>query len=120
MLFKFAAGCAAVALIALPVAAHAHARLMSAVPAVDSAAAPPAEIRIVFDEEVTPKFSGIVLTDAAGKVVPTGKTALDPKDKKVMIVPVKKRLAPGPYLVTWHAVSEDTHRIVDKYRFTVK
>jgi methionine-rich copper-binding protein CopC len=120
MLVRVAAVTAALAVLATPVVAEAHARLMSARPAVDSVGPAPTAIRIAFDEAVVPKFSGIVLTDAAGKAVPVGKTALDPKDKKAIMVPVKKTLPAGAYLVTWHAVSDDTHRVGGTFKFTVR
>lgn len=113
--------------------AVAHPTLKSAVPAADSNAPPknstvitkdktgaaPDEIRLMFSEAVIAKMSGIVLKDGAGKPVTTGSSRTDPKDPKQLVVPVPSPLAPGRYNVTWHAVSEDTHRVKGEYNFTV-
>src|SRR5579859_6876755 len=88
--------------------ATAHPKLKSAAPATDhSMPKSPTEIRLTFSEGVIPKFSGLELKGDGGKSVATGQAALDPKDNKQLIVPLKAALAPGDYTVTWHAVSED-------------
>jgi copper resistance protein C len=115
--------------------ALAHPKLKSAVPAadMDANASPkesgvatkdntggaPKEIRLMFSEAVIPKMSGIVLKDESGKPVPTGSPLIDPQDPKQLVVPVPAPLAPGRYNVTWHAVSDDTHRVKGEYNFTV-
>lgn len=73
----------------------------------------------MFSEAVIAKLSGIELKDEAGKTVPTGSPQTDPQDQKQLVVPVSAPLAPGHYSVTWHAVSEDTHRVKGEYKFTV-
>lgn len=126
---------AALALGLMATSAVAHPKLMSAVPAADVDANPsptasgvatvnkasgaPKEIRLLFSEAVIAKMSGVVLKDAAGKPVPTGSPLVDPQDQKQLVVPVPTPLAPGRYNVTWHAVSEDTHRVKGEYNFTV-
>jgi methionine-rich copper-binding protein CopC len=109
---------AAIASIATGAEAHAH--LVSAAPPVDGAVPAPSEIRINFSEEVFAKFSGVVVKDARGKSVPTGKSSVAEGDHRIMTVPLTKPLQPGAYEVSWHAVSEDTHRKEGKYRFTVQ
>jgi hypothetical protein len=100
---------------------QAHARLEKAVPPVGgTVASSPNEIRLTFSEGVEPKFSGIVLTDAAGKKVATGKPATDPKDAAQLVVPVPQPLLPGVYTVRWHAVATDTHKTEGTFAFTVK
>jgi methionine-rich copper-binding protein CopC len=102
-------------------AAFAHADLKSAEPAAGSAAASsPTEIRITFSESVIAKFSGVELKDQAGKLVATGQAAVDPADKRVLIVPISESLPAGSYRVDWHAVSEDTHRVKGTYSFKVQ
>lgn len=126
---------AALALGLTATSAVAHPKLMSAVPAAetdanaspkesgvatkDKTAGAPKEIRLMFSEAVIAKMSGIVLKDEAGKPVPTGSPQTDPQDQKQLVVPVPAPLAPGRYNVTWHAVSEDTHRVKGEYNFTV-
>jgi methionine-rich copper-binding protein CopC len=106
---------------AVATSAVAHARMLSGSPAPGSAVAgSPGAISIDFNEPVFPKFSGVILKDAAGHAAPTGPTSVDAADKSKMSVTVKGRLAPGAYTVEWHAVSSDTHRTQGSYAFTVK
>ena len=125
----------ALALGLMATSALAHPKLTSAVPAADmDANALPKEseiaaknktggatkeIRLMFSEAVIAKMSGVVLKDEAGKQVPTGSPQTDPQDQKQLVVPVATPLAPGRYNVTWHAVSDDTHRVKGEYHFTV-
>ncbi|UGV24647.1 copper resistance protein CopC [Rhodopseudomonas boonkerdii] len=100
-------------------AALAHPEFQSAEPPAGKTSAAPKQIRILFNESVIPQFSGIELKDQAGKPVATGKTTVDPANKKLMIVPLKDQLAPGDYKVEWHAVSDDTHKVKGTYSFGV-
>ena len=79
----------------------------------------PTQIRITFNENVIPQFSGVELKDQAGKMIATGKAAIDPTNKKQLVVPVQEPLPPGDYKVEWHAVSDDTHRVIGSYSFSV-
>jgi methionine-rich copper-binding protein CopC len=102
--------------------AMAHPKLTSAVPAADGtehAALPTREIRLNFSESVIAKFSGLELRDERGKSIATGTPAIDPKDKKQLVVPLDAPPAAGKYWVIWHAVSEDTHRVKGEYTFTI-
>lgn len=114
---------AAVTMIAaslLGSAAYAHPELQSAEPAAGAAiTTSPTQIRITFNENVIPKFSGVEVKDQTGKIIPTGKAAIDPANKKLLIVPVNEQLPPGDYKVEWHAVSDDTHRVKGSYSFSV-
>jgi methionine-rich copper-binding protein CopC len=101
-------------------AAYAHPQLQSADPAPGTATTTsPRQIRITFDENVIPKMSGVEVKDQSGKIIPTGKAATDPANKKLLVVPVNEQLAPGDYKVEWHAVSDDTHRVKGNYSFSV-
>jgi methionine-rich copper-binding protein CopC len=101
-------------------AAFAHAELQSAEPAAGSAVTPsPKEIRITFSEAVIPRFSGVELKDQAGKLIATGKAAVDPANRNVLVVPIGEELPPGTYKIEWHAVSEDTHREKGTFSFSV-
>ena len=101
-------------------AANAHPELQSADPAAGAAmATSPTQIRITFNENVIPKFSGVEVKDQNGKMIATGKAATDPADKKQLVVPLQEQLAPGDYKVEWHAVSDDTHRVKGSYSFSV-
>lgn len=110
-----------IALAGLGGIAAAHPDLVAANPSPGAAvSARPTELRISFTEPLFVNFSGVVLTDARGKRIGTGKAKLAPGDAKVLVVPLKAPLAPGTYTVQWHAVSADTHRITGSYRFTVR
>jgi len=101
-------------------AAFAHAELQSAQPAAGSAATTsPQQIRLTFSEAVIPQFSGVELRDQTGKLIATGKAAVDPASKNVLVVPIGEQLPPGNYEVEWHAVSEDTHREKGNCSFSV-
>jgi methionine-rich copper-binding protein CopC len=101
-------------------AAYAHPQLQSADPAPGAATTTsPKQIRITFDENVIPKMSGVEVKDQSGKIIPTGKAATDPANKKLLVVPVNEQLAPGDYKVEWHAVSDDTHRVKGSFSFSV-
>jgi methionine-rich copper-binding protein CopC len=114
-----AAAVALVAAILYGGAAYAHPQLQSAEPAVGEATTSPKQIRITFNENVIPQFSGVEVKDQTGKMIPTGKAATDPANKKLLIVPVNEQLPPGDYKVEWHAVSDDTHRVKGSYSFSV-
>jgi|ERR1700730_17961715 copper resistance protein C len=89
-------------------------------PAADfSSKVSPTEIKLNFSEGVIAKFSGLELKDEAGKSVATGVAVNDPGDRRQLVVPLPTPLTAGHYTVTWHAVSEDTHRVKGEYSFGV-
>jgi methionine-rich copper-binding protein CopC len=101
-------------------AACAHPQLQSAEPAPGAATTTsPKQIRITFNENVIPQMSGAEVKDQTGKIIPTGKAATDPANKKLLVVPVNEQLPPGDYKVEWHAVSDDTHRVEGSFSFSV-
>jgi len=111
---------AVLAVSSLATSANAHPKLISANPAADvSSKVSPTEIKLIFSEGVTARFSGIELKDEAGKTIATGVAATDPKDRTQLVVPLPAPLVAGHYKVTWHAVSEDTHRVKGEYSFGV-
>jgi len=101
-------------------AAFAHAMLVKAVPAVGGkVASSPAEIRISFSEAIEPRFSGIEVKANNGAPVEMGPAAIDPNDRATLVVPVKAKLQPGTYKVSWHVVSADTHKTRGSFSFEV-
>jgi copper resistance protein C len=105
---------------ALATSADAHPKLKSVSPAADvSSKVSPKEIKLNFSEGVIAKFSGLELKDEAGKTITTGVPVSDPGDRKQLVVPLSAPLTAGRYKVTWHAVSEDTHRVKGEYSFEV-
>src|SRR5713226_3244023 len=111
---------AVLAISLLATAANAHPKLVSAAPAADvSNKVSPTEIKLNFSEGVIAKFSGLELKDEAGKTIATGVPVNDSKDPKQLVVPLPAPLKAGRYTVTWHAVSEDTHRVKGEYSFGI-
>src|SRR5437899_2193140 len=111
---------ALLAISLLATSANAHPKLTSASPAADvSSKVSPTEIKLSFSEGVIAKFSGVEIKNESGKTIPTGTPVSDPKDQKQLVVPLPAPLMAGHYTVTWHAVSEDTHRVKGEYSFGV-
>jgi methionine-rich copper-binding protein CopC len=111
----------AASLVCLGAAARAHPLPKSADPKPNSVlTTSPTEIRIGFSEGLELAFTGLEIDDAGGKIVATGDAALDPNDTKMLIVPLRAKLARGTYTVKWHAVGLDTHRVSGHYSFQVK
>jgi methionine-rich copper-binding protein CopC len=112
-------------------AALAHPHLLSSAPAAKATVAPTSTLVLHFSETLEPKFSGADVSSSMTMTV-DGKpmthemkiggatSAVDPKDKKSVIVTLKSPLLAGAYTVAWHAVSTDTHRLTGTYSFTVK
>ncbi|MDB5475805.1 MAG: copper resistance protein CopC [Phenylobacterium sp.] len=96
--------------------AQAHAHVVTSSPAANATVASPKAIHLQYNEKLAPKFSGADLMTAAGKpVAVTVKAA----GKAIDATP-KAALAPGGYMVMWHAVADDGHRSKGQYNFTVK
>jgi len=107
-----------VALLAAPVAAHAHAMLDHANPRVGSTVATaPKELSLWFTEKLEPAFSTAEVRNAQG-AAQSGKAHVDNGDRTELRVPLKA-LPPGTYTVIWHVLSVDTHRTQGTFSFTV-
>jgi methionine-rich copper-binding protein CopC len=100
-------------------AAHAHAFLDSAVPAVGSTVqASPTEVKIWFTRKIVSAGTNIKVLDATGVEVDLKDDKLDPGDPFLMIVSVPT-LKAGTYKVIWNAVCLDTHHTTGTFTFTV-
>lgn len=100
-------------------AAHAHAFLDRATPAVGSAVhGSPPEIALHFSEELEAAFSTVRVEDTSGKRVDLGSAHVDPADASVLEVSLPS-LPPGRYHVVWRVVSVDTHVTEGAYAFDV-
>ncbi len=75
----------------------------------------PAKIELRFSEALEPAFSGVTVTNAAGRDMSAGPTVATGTELSVPLGVLK----PGRYSVRWHAVSVDTHRTDGGYDFTV-
>lgn len=99
-------------------AAHAHPAQQAPSPGQTLATAPQ-QVAIDFDESVEAAFTSITVTDAQGRSVTQGKSAVDAANGKHVSAALKP-LSPGNYSVTWTAVAKDGHRTQGHYAFTVK
>jgi len=109
----------AVALVAAS-PARAHAFLDHASPPVGSSvpASPPA-VALWFTQDLEPAFSGVTVTNEAGRRVDLGNAQI-PQDSPAELRIGLNPLAPGTYLVSWHVVSVDTHPTEGTFTFEVK
>jgi methionine-rich copper-binding protein CopC len=115
---KHAASVLLATILAIPVAAGAHAFLERADPPVGGhVAAAPSTLYLFYTESVVPHFSTVELLDPAGHLVRTGPLRAA-HDGRELVVPLPP-LAPGRYTVVWHVTSEDTHKTEGKFSFAV-
>lgn len=103
-------------LLLMAFGAQAHAHLVRATPAPNSAVHSPIALHLQYSEKLEPKFSGASVMKADGKAVAAGVKV----SARAMDVTPKAALTPGGYMVMWHVVSADGHRIKGQYNFTVK
>jgi hypothetical protein len=113
--------------IAVSSTAQAHPKLVSALPAANSATATTSELKLTFSETLVPQFSGmsILMTDMPGMKMTApmsvGKvTSSVAADGKTLVGKVQSPLPAGTYKLGWHAVTADTHRVEGSYSFVVK
>jgi methionine-rich copper-binding protein CopC len=95
--------------------ASAHAMLDHAEPRVgNKVAVPPREVTLWFTQKLEPAFSRIIVTNAAGERVDSGKTRVSGNQ---MSVPV--RAGGGAYRVNWHVLAVDSHTTDGSFTFQV-
>ncbi|MFZ5957733.1 copper homeostasis periplasmic binding protein CopC [Pseudomonas sp. QL9] len=100
-------------------AVFAHAHLKTEVPAADSTASAPKELRLTFSEGVEAKFTKVLVKGADGQPVKVAGIATEAGNAKVLVVTFDQPLPAGSYSVEWHAVSVDTHKSEGHYGFKV-
>jgi copper transport protein len=109
----------AAAALALPAAAWAHAALLKTFPAASAEVdTPPAELRLVYDEVIEPRFAVISVTDAAGHQQVDGTVHRSPSDPYELDAPLK-RSAEGWYLVFWRVISADGHPVRGAFTYRI-
>lgn len=103
-----------------PGSAFAHAFPVREIPRPGAvlAAAPP-RVVIMFTEDVNARFSGITVRANGGARVDNGDPVRDRRDHKILSVGFRHPLAPGTYVVRWHALAMDGHRTQGHYDFAV-
>ena len=113
------------ALLMLPSVAVAHPKLVSAAPAANAVVTKPTKITLAFSDNLVAPLSGIDLTMTG---MP-GMANHDPMpikgftskvDGKTLTVTFPRALPAGTYLLQWHVVAADQHRIEGKHSFTVR
>ena len=98
---------------------QAHAFLDHASPAVGSTVpTAPGAVTMWFTQQLEPAFTTATVTDASGNTVEAAPAQIDPTDPTQLRVALKK-LPPGTYTVSWHALSVDTHTTTGHFSFTV-
>jgi copper transport protein len=114
-----AAALAAGAALALPASASAHAFLVRSVPAAQaSLRSAPAQVLLVFDEGVSPVH--VDVTDAAGRSVLGGRPSQPHGKETEIVVPLRRGLTKGGYVVRWSEVDrDDGHLISGVFSFGV-
>lgn len=100
--------------------ALAHANLQRSDPA-PNAVVPeaPQRIRLWFSEPVEPGFTQMAVLDKAGARVDNQDSSVDSAEQRVLVVSVPP-LSPGPYTVSWQALSKvDGHITRGSFSFVV-
>jgi methionine-rich copper-binding protein CopC len=99
--------------------ALAHAFLKKSIPPVGSTISPaPKFLVMTFTEGLEIPFCSVAVTDGMGMNDAAGKPQAVPGHPDEMQVPLNIPM-PGKILVTWHAVSVDTHKTQGTFSFTV-
>jgi copper transport protein len=113
------AGIVAVAALALPASAWAHAALLQTVPVASRTVnAAPTEVRLRFSEPVEPRFAIVSVTDAGGRQVTDGDPTTAPGSPQTLVTPLQ-RVPEGWYLVFWRVISADGHPVRGAFTFAV-
>lgn len=82
--------------------------------------AAPHEVKVWFDGGIEPVFSTLIVKDAAGKQVSTGKGQVDPKNHVLLETALPAHAAAGPYTVYWSVIALDGHHTEGHFEFTVR
>jgi methionine-rich copper-binding protein CopC len=106
-------------LAAGPALAHAH--LKSAAPAEGATVAvSPNALQLQFSEGFELKFSGVKITGPANAAVTTSAASYGAGTDNTLEIPLTAPMAAGEYLVDWHILSKDGHKMTGSYKFTIK
>src|ERR687888_1883833 len=101
--------CAAVAALAAPPVASAHANLVRLRPANGAVlATPPAAVRVLFDDAIRPGPGVEAIRNGGGSVL-AGRAHVPRGNPRELVVPLRRGHAAGDYSVRWSIVSDDGH-----------
>ena len=103
-----------------PSALQAHAYLVKSIPAQRAVLyRAPAKIQLWFNERLEPRYSSLIVLDAAGKSIDLGEPEITKDDPKRLSATVKA-LPPGRYVVNYRVLSVDGHLVQNQFPFTIK
>ena len=106
--------------LVLPGAASGHAYLIRTVPAASGVLnSPPRTVELTYDEAVEPRFAIISVTNAGGQQETTGPVARSPANPDTLVVPLRRGLSEGWYLIYWRAISVDGHPVQGAFTYAV-
>ena len=116
---------AALAVAALPAVAMAHPKLVSSTPAQNASVSRPTSLSLTFSEVLVAPLSGIEITMTAmpgmANHPPMPIKGFTTKvTGKTIVATLPRALPVGTYLLKWHVVAADQHRIEGSYTFKVK
>lgn len=103
---------------ASPVAAHAQLDTSSPAPSAVLESAP-SEVRLDFNEPMTPVARSIEIYNQDGQRIVLGEALLSPDDPSVLIAGDVPDIPDGLYVVAWRAVSNDGHAVEGAYTFQI-
>jgi len=107
--------------LALPLQqAAAHPRLVKSTPTANShLAAAPAEIAVMFNENITLALSKLSLLGALQKPVRLDSLRRNAGDEKTLVAKTVTPLTAGRYIVKWQAAGSDGHPMRGEFSFVV-
>ena len=97
--------------------ALANARLVKSAPANGAKVRSPSRIQLIFSEALEPAFSGALLLDQDGRDLTADPVKID---GPVLRLRPSQRLPAGSYVVSWHSVGHEGHRLEGRIHFTVR
>lgn len=101
--------------------ASAHAFPNKSVPAVGATVATaPHAVKVWFDGQLEPVFSTLIVKNASGQQVSTGKGDVDTHDPVLLETGISATLPAGTYTVYWSAAARDGHHTSGHFNFSVK
>ena len=115
---RLIAGLIGLVSLGIAASAEAHAHVERSDPAAGAVLhTSPKAIRITFSEPIMAAFSGAEISDVKNRAAPADKAHVE--GGRTLDVMLKGPFAPGAYVIHWHAVSADTHRVKGDIRFSV-
>lgn len=114
-----ALGATLIGLAGAPQAAHAHAYLVLSSPG-DGAVLEkaPRSVRLAFSDSIRPADGNAVVLNGGGSVL-EGPARVEPRNARVLVLPLLGGLGNGDYTVRWRVLSDDGHTLEGLLAFGV-